>query len=108
MAIRTVRFDSAPMPRLSLKKFVSNDARQGPVVKKEQAESDGQQIEERVISGQQNEDLEKNGSESRDLLQTPRAEHQEWQYQLNEKDRRGGYSLEPQGRLYHVPGDRRG
>ena len=88
--------------------IVSNHARQEPVVKKEQAQSDSQQIEERVIPGQQYEDLEKNGSDSRDLLQTPRAEHEKRQYQLNEKDRRGGYFLEPQGRLHHVPGDGRG
>ena len=77
------------------------------VVQQEQAQRDGQEIEERVVAGQHNQRLQTHEQPECDRPQPARPDDRERREELDGKHDDGRSLVEPSRKMMGVPGDRR-
>jgi len=78
------------------------------VVDQHHAERDREQVEERVVPGQRDQDLERDEKRKRELLAPPGQEHEERNHELDEEEHHARDAVERERQLVKGPSDPRG
>src|ERR1700733_9036556 len=78
-----------------------------PIVQQEHTERYGQQIEEGIIAGEKNQNLQIQRQRRTDEAPRTRREKQEWNREFDEQRGGSGETLNGKRQLIHVPGERR-